>query len=307
MTVAGWIISLLPGAGLVMSGVMKIVKPPQLMEGLEKLEWAESSMLGLAIVEIGAAVLYLFPRTALFGAILLTGYLGGATATHVRIGDLFIGSIFFGILIWLGLGLRDPRLRSILPWRGPSSAAPAGGFLAGFGKWVLTLALLILLVAALIEASPADFRIARTKSINAPPATVFEQVNDFHNWAAWSPWKKMEPTAKETYEGATSGTGAIFKWSGEQIGDGMMTLVESVPNERIKIKLEFMKPMPGTYTANFVFKTKGDQTVVTWDMTGQNNDFQSKAIGLLMSVLVGGQFEDGLASMKEVAEAKKKQ
>src|SRR5438105_1658478 len=85
MTWVGWIISALPALGLLMSGSLKFVnfKP----EGAPNIGWSDSAMLGLGLVEVGCTVLYLCPRTAVLGAILLTGYLGGAVATHVRIGD----------------------------------------------------------------------------------------------------------------------------------------------------------------------------------------------------------------------------
>lgn len=103
---------------LLLSGVMKLVKPPGFAEGMATLGWDEKSALTLAVLEIGSTVLYLIPRTAVLGAILLTGYFGGAIATHVRIGDpSFVGALAFGILIWLGLYLREPRLHSLVPLR----------------------------------------------------------------------------------------------------------------------------------------------------------------------------------------------
>ena len=121
MTWTGWIISILPVAMLLMSGVMKLQKPPEVLEGIEKLGWSEDLLPSLAIVEIGCAVIYLFPPTAVLGAILLAGYLGGAIATHMRAGDPFIPRmlvpIVLGVVVWLGVYLREPRLRAVLPWR----------------------------------------------------------------------------------------------------------------------------------------------------------------------------------------------
>lgn len=114
---AGWIMTILPILGLVMSGVMKVLQPPQVIEGFEHLGWPTSLALALAVVELGCAIVYLIPPTAVLGAILLTGYLGGATATHVRIEENFVFPIIFGILIWGGIYLRDPRLRALIPIR----------------------------------------------------------------------------------------------------------------------------------------------------------------------------------------------
>jgi hypothetical protein len=133
---------------------------------------------------------------------------------------------------------------------------------------------------------------------------VFAQVNDFHNWKAWSPWAKRDPAMEETHEGAASGTGAIYSWRGNsQVGHGRMTISESRPGELIRIKLEFLKPFKATHTAEFTFEGRGDQTVVNWIMTGRNN-FLAKVFGLLMDMdkMIGGDFETGLTAMRTAAE-----
>ena len=114
---AGWVVSALPVLMLLMSGVMKLVKSEDVEKGFRDLGWDQSLALALAIVEIGCTVIYVIPRTAVLGAILLTGYLGGATATHVRIGEPFYTPIILGVLVWGGLYLRDARLRALLPLR----------------------------------------------------------------------------------------------------------------------------------------------------------------------------------------------
>jgi hypothetical protein len=97
---------------------MKLVHPPQLAEGFKTLGWPEEYALGLGILEIACAVVYLIPQTSVLGAILMTGYLGGAIATHVRVGQFgVIPQIGLGVLVWLGLYLRDPRLRALVPIR----------------------------------------------------------------------------------------------------------------------------------------------------------------------------------------------
>ena len=114
---AGRIVSALPVLLLLFSGVMKLMKPPEVVQGFVKLGYAEGHALGIGILEIACTVVYLIPRTSVLGAILLTGYLGGATATHVRVGDPFFGPILIGVLVWLGLYLRDRRLRALVPLR----------------------------------------------------------------------------------------------------------------------------------------------------------------------------------------------
>jgi hypothetical protein len=102
---------------LVFSGVMKIMAPPEVAEEFTRLGYPSGKSLTIAILELGCTLLYAIPQTAVLGAILLTGYLGGATATHVRIDDPFFGPVIGGVLVWLGVFLRDRRLRELMPWR----------------------------------------------------------------------------------------------------------------------------------------------------------------------------------------------
>jgi hypothetical protein len=114
---SGRVVSALPVLMLTLSGVMKLVQPPMVIEGLTKLGYPTSLLVPLGIVELACTILYIVPQTSVLGAILLTGYLGGATATHLRVGESWIGPVLLGILIWLGLFLRDSRLRALLPLR----------------------------------------------------------------------------------------------------------------------------------------------------------------------------------------------
>jgi DoxX-like family len=117
---AGRIVSGLPALFLLMDGVAKLVKPAPVVEGTIQLGYSESVIVPLGIVLITCTVLYLFPRTSVLGAILLTGYLGGAVATHVRVGaGLFpvFFPIIMGLLLWGGLYLRDDRLPALVPLR----------------------------------------------------------------------------------------------------------------------------------------------------------------------------------------------
>ncbi len=90
---------------------------PSVAEEFHRLGYQDKTTRPIAIAEIGSTILYVIPQTAVLGAILLTGYLGGATATHVRIDDPFVGPIVIGVLVWLGIFLREPRLRALIPWR----------------------------------------------------------------------------------------------------------------------------------------------------------------------------------------------
>ena len=112
---SGRIRSALPVLALIMSGVMKLMKPASLVESFNHLGWPETISIGLGVVELVCPVAYMIPRTSVLGAILLTGYLGGATAANVRIGDSFSPPIIMGVMLWGGLYLRDPRLRALIP------------------------------------------------------------------------------------------------------------------------------------------------------------------------------------------------
>ena len=114
---AGTIMSALPVLMLLFSGVMKLMKPASVVEGFARLGYPESLAVGIGILEIVCTVVYLIPRSSILGAILLTAYLGGATATHVRIGEPFYMPIVLAVLVWGGLFLRDERLRALIPLR----------------------------------------------------------------------------------------------------------------------------------------------------------------------------------------------
>lgn len=112
----GWIASAIPVLMLLMSAVMKFLQPPAVVEGFATLGWPVSSALALGILELACTLVYLLPRTSVLGAILLTGYLGGAVATHVRLGDpSFLSPVVLGVLVWGGVYLRDRRIRVLIP------------------------------------------------------------------------------------------------------------------------------------------------------------------------------------------------
>jgi len=176
-------------------------------------------------------------------------------------------------------------------------------------KILIALAVIGVVLVIVVATRPSEFRVARTATIAAPAPAVFAQVNDFRKWEAWNPWAKLDPAMKQTYEGAPAGTGAMYTWAGNsQVGEGRMTLTESRPSDLIRIRLEFLKPFPGTSTAEFTFKPEANQTAVVWSMAGTNN-FMAKVVCLFMSMdkMIGGQFEKGLAQMKSVVEAAPKQ
>jgi hypothetical protein len=115
---AGRIVSALPILLLLMSAGMKLSAAPEMVEKMTNLYlYRESSLASIGVLELVCTLIFLVPRTATFGAILLTGYLGGAVATHVRVGEPFVVPVVLGVLVWLGVWLRDERLRTVLPLR----------------------------------------------------------------------------------------------------------------------------------------------------------------------------------------------
>ena len=177
-----------------------------------------------------------------------------------------------------------------------------------FKKILVGLAIVLILFFGVVSMQPADFRVERSATIAAPPATVFAQVDNLRNWEAWSPWAKLDPNMKTSYDGPTSGKGASYSWTGNsEVGEGSTTITESRPNELVRMKLEMLKPFAASNDVEFTFKPAQDQTNVTWSMSGQKN-FMAKAMGLFMDCdkICGGQFEQGLAQLKTAAEAKSK-
>ena len=167
----------------------------------------------------------------------------------------------------------------------------------------LVILLVIAGIAFAASRKPDEFRVTRSALINASPTAIFEHVNDLVKWQAWSPWAKMDPNAKTSFEGPTAGVGAKFSWEGKKTGQGTMTVLESTPFSFVRFKLEFFKPMKGTNTAEFTFAAEAQGTRVTWTMYGPAT-FVNKLMSVFMNCekMVGSQFEAGFANLKAVVE-----
>lgn len=113
----GWAITVIVSLLFLFSAVMKLMGLPEVKEGMAQLGLPESLLKPLAILEAACAVVYLIPVTSVLGAILLTGYIGGAVCTHWRVGDPFLTQVALGIVVWLGIYLRDARLKALIPLR----------------------------------------------------------------------------------------------------------------------------------------------------------------------------------------------
>ena len=166
------------------------------------------------------------------------------------------------------------------------------------------LALLVAGLAVRVVSQPGTFRIARSITVKAPARVLFEQVNDFHRWPAWSPYVAMDPSMKTSFSGPTAGVGSVYEWNGNnKVGAGKMTIRESAPDTRVGMELLLFRPMAANNQAEFTFQPEGSDVRVTWSTSGSNN-LLGKAFSLVVDVdrLVGKDFEKGLLSLKQQAE-----
>lgn len=169
-------------------------------------------------------------------------------------------------------------------------------------KALLGLVAVIAIILVVASFQSDEMNVTRSATINAAPDAVFKVVNDFRQWDAWSPWSKLDPQMKKTLEGPPEGVGAIYKWSGNnEVGEGATRLIESAPNERIAMKLEFVRPFAGSSDVQFTFAPEGTGTRVTWAMQGRK-PFVGKVMGLFMDCekMCGDQFSEGLANLEKV-------
>lgn len=168
---------------------------------------------------------------------------------------------------------------------------------------VLAVAIAIVLIYAATR--PDDFVVRRETSVAAPAESVFDLVNDFHRWSAWSPYEKMDPAMKRAYSGKASGAGAVYEWTGNsKVGAGRMEIFNSASPSRIAIKLDFLKPFEGHNAAEFTMEPAGGATKVVWAMRG-SKPFIMKVMSLFLDMdrLIGRDFERGLANIKQIAES----
>jgi hypothetical protein len=172
----------------------------------------------------------------------------------------------------------------------------------------ITVLVVVIAGLAFIGTRPARFRIERSARIETPGDVVFSMIDDFHHWAEWSPWEKIDPSMTKTFDGPSAGAGAIYSWVGnKKVGEGRMTLLESKPCERVVIKLEFFKPFAATNQTTFTLAPTEGGTRVSWCMEGTNG-FMAKAFSLFMNMdaMVGKEFEKGLANLDTASRAESK-
>lgn len=170
-------------------------------------------------------------------------------------------------------------------------------------KIVVVIATAIAAFLIVAATRPADFRVERSAALSAPPAVLFDHVNNHRKFAAWNPFMKLDPNVKNTYSGPEAGVGAVCSWEGNSsVGAGSCTIIESKPAELVRCRMDWKRPMAGTSTVDFIFKPAGDKTTVTWAMYGKNG-LMGKVVSLFINCdkMCGPQFEKGLADLGAIA------
>ncbi|MCB9648218.1 MAG: SRPBCC family protein [Deltaproteobacteria bacterium] len=171
-------------------------------------------------------------------------------------------------------------------------------------KLILVLGVVVAAVFGLVMIQSPKLHVERSAVVPGAPAVAYGLVANFKGWQQWSPWDNLDPAMERTYSGAEAGQGAVYGWTSknDQVGEGRMTITEAKPDERIEIKLEFIRPFADVNTIIFTFAPEAEGTKVTWIMDG-DKAFMEKAMGLFMNMdeMIGTDFEKGLNSMKDAA------
>ena len=169
----------------------------------------------------------------------------------------------------------------------------------------------LVLFVAVVATRPSAYHVERKLEVAAPAELVFGVLNDLHQFAGvlvlfGSPWEKSDPHMRKTFEGPAAGVGQSYAWTGNrEAGKGKMTIEESVPGQKVGIKLEFVEPMASTSICTLTLASTPAGSVVTWSMEG-NHHFLGRALGMFMDMdkMLGTDIEKGLAQLKAVAEGK---
>jgi uncharacterized protein YndB with AHSA1/START domain len=172
----------------------------------------------------------------------------------------------------------------------------------------ILLAIVVVIAAVLVYAAmkPNTFRIQRSITIDAPANRVFPLINDLHNWAIWEPDDRKDASMTQSFSGTPSGVGAIRDWNAKSsAGKGRMTIVESVPDQKVRIAADWERPFKALNMNEFVLTPAGSGTQVTWSMEGPNiYMLKLMSVFVNMDKMMGKHFEDGLAGLKSAAEKK---
>ncbi|MEJ5989969.1 SRPBCC family protein [Ramlibacter sp. PS3R-8] len=157
-------------------------------------------------------------------------------------------------------------------------------------------------VLAYAATRPDTFRVARSATVQAPPEKLHALINDLHAFNTWNPFEKGDPRNRGEYSGPQAGPGATYVFGGGSAGDGTLRILDSTPTH-VRMELHMVKPMEARNVVQFMLQPRGNATDVTWQMEGAN-PFLGKLIHVFLDMdrMVGGQFESGLADLKQRAE-----
>jgi hypothetical protein len=150
------------------------------------------------------------------------------------------------------------------------------------------------------------YTVTRSTTVDAPPARVYDEIADFHNWTHWSPWEDLDPDLKRTYSGSESGKGAAYAWSGNRkAGQGRMEMTEATALSTVRVDLTFEKPFKSSSESVFTIAPDGTGSRVTWVLTGEKT-LMTKVMGVFKSMdsMIGPDFEKGLARLKATTEGR---
>lgn len=167
------------------------------------------------------------------------------------------------------------------------------------------IAVVVLGVVVAASMQPKEYRLERSVVTTANPGAVYVIMCDLNRFKDWSPFLKLDPNSKVAVEGPACAPGQTYVWDGnDDAGAGKMTTVATVPNESVAIKLEFTRPMPDTADTSWTVKSEGGQNRIVWEMHGANGSLMQKVFSMLfMEKMMGPMFDEGLASLKKLAEA----
>jgi len=170
-------------------------------------------------------------------------------------------------------------------------------------------ALLVLAFVVFVATRPSTYHVERSIDVSAPADVVFAQLDDFHAWAGWSPWEKLDSSIEKTYDGPARTVGSSYTWKGNsRVGAGKMTVQSLEPGKHLGLQVDFIVPFKSTVATDFTLAPKdgsgGDAVTLTWATDGQST-FMGKLFGLMISMdeILGPDYDKGLKALKELAEA----
>jgi hypothetical protein len=168
----------------------------------------------------------------------------------------------------------------------------------------------LVLFLVIVAMRRSAYHVERKVAVAAPVDVVFDVVNDLKQFAGvlvlfGSSFDKVDPKMQKTFEGPASGVGQSYAWSGKGVGKGKLTIEESLPGQKVAMKLDFVEPMTSTASCVLTLAPAEAGSTVSWSMAG-NHNFVGKAFGVFMNTdnMLGADIEKGLAQLKTVAESK---